>query len=217
MRDFTKTAVSALLALGFLVGCGGNNDDIAEFNKPAFYWYTQIANSLNNGAMDKADAYYISLKSEHARSPFMPTAIMMLAHSHIEDEKYLLATYYLEEYSKRFGQSSEREMIEFLKLKAAFLGIKDVYKDQKLIMDSIAHARQYLYRYPGSEYTALVNTILIRLQMSQYLLNENIAALYERTGKPDAASLYREKNSDSVVNMEDITPPKQGIIGKIFD
>ena len=53
--------------------------------------------------------------------------------------------------------------------------------------------------------------------MSQYLLNENIAALYDRTGKPDAAKIYRDKNKGSVVEMADITPPEKSIIGYVFD
>ena len=212
-----KRTVLVAIALAFLfVGCA-NKDEVAEFNKPALYWYKKIGKSISNGNMDKADAYYISLKSEHMRSPLMPTAIMMLAHAHMNKEEYLLANYYLDEYNKRFGEGDDREYTDFMKLKAAFLGIKDVYKDQKLIMDSIANANRYLVRYPGSAYAPLVNTILVRLHMSQYLLNENIAALYERTGKPDAAEIYREKNSDSVVEMTDITPPEKGIIGKIFD
>jgi outer membrane protein assembly factor BamD len=104
-----------------------------------------------------------------------------------------------------------------MKLKASFLGIKDVYKDQKLIIDSIAAAKVYINRYPGSPYAPLVNTMLIRLHMSQYLLNENIAALYDRTGKEEAAKIYREKNKGSVVEMTDITPPEKGIIGYVFD
>ncbi len=212
-----KRTVLVAIALAFLfVGCA-NKDEVAEFNKPALYWYKKIGKSISDGNMDKADAYYISLKSEHMRSPLMPTAIMMLAHAHMNKEEYLLANYYLDEYNKRFGEGDDREYTDFMKLKAAFLGIKDVYKDQKLIMDSIANANRYLVRYPGSAYAPLVNTILVRLHMSQYLLNENIAALYERTGKPDAAEIYREKNSDSVVEMTDITPPEKGIIGKIFD
>ncbi len=212
-----KRTILVAIALAFLfVGCA-NKDEVAEFNKPALYWYKKIGKSISDGNMDKADAYYISLKSEHMRSPLMPTAIMMLAHAHMNKEEYLLANYYLDEYNKRFGEGDDREYTDFMKLKAAFLGIKDVYKDQKLIMDSIANANRYLVRYPGSAYAPLVNTILIRLHMSQYLLNENIAALYERTGKPDAAEIYREKNSDSVVEMTDITPPEKGIIGKIFD
>ncbi|MEA1953007.1 MAG: outer membrane protein assembly factor BamD [Campylobacterota bacterium] len=199
-----------------LVGCT-SKDDVTEFNKPALYWYQKIGNSITNGNLDKADAYYISLKSEHMRSVLMPTAIMMLAAAHMNNEEYLLANYYLDEHSKRFGEERTLEYTMFMKLKASFLGIKDVYKDQKLIIDSISNANKYLLRYPGSIYAPLVNTILIRLQMSQYLLNENIASLYDRTDKPAAAKLYREKNSGSIVGMSDIKPPEQGLVGSIFD
>jgi outer membrane protein assembly factor BamD len=213
-----KKSILVGMALTFLfVGCVKSTEDIEEFNKPALYWYKKIGTSISANNMDKADAFYISLKSEHMRSPLMPTAIMMLAHAHMNNEKYLLANYYLDEYNKRYGESDNREYTEFMKLKASFLGIKEVYKDQKLIMDTITKAKTYIYRYPGSAYAPLVNTILIRLHMSQYLLNENIAALYDRTGKPEAAKIYREKNSGSVVEMTDITAPEKGIIGKIFD
>jgi len=215
--DFRKSILTSI-ALAFLfVGCASSTEDVEEFNKPALYWYKKIGKSISDNNMDKADAYYISLKSEHMRSPLMPTAIMMLAHAHMNDEKYLLANYYLDEYNKRYGESENREYTDFMKLKASFLGVKDVYKDQKLIMDSIAKAKTYIYRYPGSAYAPLVNTLLIRLHMSQYLLNENIAALYDRTGKPAAAKIYREKNVGSVVELTDITAPEKGIIGKIFD
>ncbi len=205
------------LAAAFLfVGCS-KDEEVAEFNKPALYWYQQMADSITRGNLDKADAYFISLKSEHMRSPLMPTSLMMLAHAHMNKEEYLLANYYLDEYNKRFGEYKSREYTDFMKLKASFLGVKDVYKDQKLIIDSIANAKKYIYRYPGSPYISLVNTLLIRLHMSQYLLNENIAALYDRTDKEDAAKIYREKNKGSVVEMADITPPEKGIIGYVFD
>jgi len=214
---FKKTVLSSVVLAFLFAGCAGSTEDIEEFNKPALYWYKQIGTSISDNNMDKADAFYISLKSEHMRSPLMPTAIMMLAHAHMNNEKYLLSNYYLDEYNKRYGESDNREYTEFMKLKASFLGIKEVYKDQKLIIDSIQKAKTYIYRYPGSAYSPLVNTMLIRLHMSQYLLNENIAALYDRTGKPEAAKIYREKNSDSIVEMTDITPPEKGIVGKIFD
>lgn len=211
-----RTLVAITVALLF-VGCASSDKNVEEFNKPALYWYKKIAKSIANGNMDKADAFYISLKSEHMRSPQMPTAIMLLAHAHMDNEKYLLSNYYLDEYNKRYGESQNREYIEFMKLKASFLGIKDVYKDQKLIIDSIAKANTFTLRYPGSKYAPMVSTMLIRLHMSQYLLNENIAALYDRTGKPNASKIYREKNKGSLVNSSDITAPKQGIIGKVFD
>jgi len=216
--DLKKSVLAGMaIAISFLfVGCA-DDKEVAEFNKPALYWYKQIASSITRGDLDKADAYYISLKSEHMRSPLMPTSLMMLAHAHMNKEEYLLANYYLDEYNKRFGESESREYTDFMKLKASFLGVKDVYKDQKLIIDSIATSKTYIYRYPGSPYAPLVNTMLIRLQMSQYLLNENIAALYDRTGKSDAAKIYRDKNKGSVVEMTDITAPKKGIIGYVFD
>ena len=215
--NFKKSIVVSMMSVFLFVGCAETAEDIEEFNKPALYWYKQIGSSISNGNMDKADAFYISLKSEHMHSPLLPTAIMMLAHAHMSNEKYLLSNYYLDEYNKRYGESDNREYTEFMKLKASFLGVKDVYKDQKLIMDSITKAKTYLYRYPGSVYAPLVNTILIRLHMSQYLLNENIAALYDRTAKPAAAKIYRGKNYGSIVEMTDITAPKKGVLGKVFD
>jgi len=212
-----RVLVLGLLFAFLFVGCAKDTENVEEFNKPALYWYKKIGQSISSDNMDKADAYYISLKSEHMRSPLMKTAIMMLAHAHMNNEKYLLANYYLDEYNKRYAEGDNRDYIDFMKLKASFLGIKDVYKDQKLIMDTLTKAKTYIYRYPGSAYAPLVNTLLIRLHMSQYLLNENIAALYDRTGKPNAAKIYRAKNNDSLVKMKDITAPKQGIIGKIFD
>lgn len=214
--NFSRTILAGILVALFLVGCA-KDDEVVEFNKPAIYWYKAIASSISKDSLDKADAYYISLKSEHIASPLIPTAMIMLAHAHINAEEYILANYYLDEYNKRFGSESTMEYIDFMKLKASFLGVRDAYKDQKLIMDSITKSTEYLDRYPDSTYAPLVNTILIRLQMSQYLLNENIASLYDRTGKKDAAKIYREKNSDSVVKLTDINPPAKGVVGKIFD
>ena len=213
-----KSMLAAMMILmSFIfVGCS-DDEEVTEFNKPALYWYQKIAESISRSNLDKADSYFISLKSEHIRSPYLPTAIMMLAHAHMNQEEYLLANYYLDEYNKRYGEHHSREYTDFMKLKASFLGVKDVYKDQKLIMDSIKHAKVYINRYPGSSYAPLVNTMLIRLHMSQYLLNENIAALYDRTGKSDAAKIYGDKNKGSVVEMADITPPEKGIVGYIFD
>ena len=209
--------VGMVVVLFLLDGCGSDEKEVAEFNKPALYWYQKISQEIARGNMDKADAYFISLKSEHSHSLLLPTAMMMLSHAHMNDEAYLLASYYLDEYNKRYGEEKSREYTDFMKLKSSFLGIQDVYKDQKLILDSIEASKLYITRYPGSSYTPLVNTLLIRLQMSQYLLNENIAALYERTNKPEGAKIYRAKNRGSVVEMADITPPEKGIVGYVFD
>ena len=211
LRELVMLTVALLI-----VGCGSQNE-VDEFNKPAAYWYQKTVDAIGSGNLDKADEYYISLKSEHVHSPFVPTATLMLAQAHMHDEEYLLANFYLDEYLKRYADEKHYEYIEFMKLKAAFLGITDVYKDQKLILDTLAKAQTFRERYPGSRYLPLVNHLAIRLHMAQYLLNDNIAALYDRIGKPEAAKLYRAKNAGSLVKKADIKPPKQGIIGHIID
>lgn len=151
------------------------------------------------------------------RSPLLPTAILMLAHAHMDAEEYLMANYYNDEYNKRFATSDGREYADYMKLKASFMGITDVNKDQKLMLDTVANANKFAMRHPGSPYEPLVSTILVRLHMSQYLLNENIAALYNRINKDKAAKIYREKNSNSPLNLNDIDLPARGILSKVFD
>jgi len=214
--NFKKAILVSMVTLFVFVGCS-KDEDIEEFNKPALYWYQKIAKSIIKDNLDKADAYYISLKSEHISSLLMPNALMILANAHIKNEEYILANYYLNEYNNRYGTIKEESYIEFMKLKSSFLGLKDVFKDQKLVMDTIEESQNYLNNYPNSRYTPLVNTMLIRLNMSQYLLNENIASLYDRTGKKEASKIYRAKNKNSSLNLSDIKAPKQTLIGKIFD
>ena len=211
-----KSLLIATAVAFFFVGCA-KKDEVSEYNKPALYWYKKLASSIRKSNLDKADEYFISLKSEHMRSPLLPTAIMMLAHAHMDEEEYLLANYYFDEYNKRFADSEGREYADFMKIKSAFLGVTDVNKDQKLMLDTVENANTFNLRHPDSVYKPLVDTILVRLHMSQYLLNENIAALYDRVGKEKAAKIYRMKNENSPLNMNDIELPKKGILSKIFD
>lgn len=214
--DFLTRSLGVALVALMISGCS-SKEAKQEYNKSADYWYQKVGESVAKGDLESADGYFVSLRSEHGRSAFVPTATLMLAHAHMDAEEYLLAGYFFDEYLKRFGDSSTVESIEFKKLKASFLGIKELYKDQKLIMDTTNDAQTYLMRYPDSRYVPLVQTILLRLHMSDYLMNENIAALYERTGKEDAAKIYREKNNNSPLKLGDIEPPKVGFIGKIFN
>ena len=206
--------VGLIIAL-FLSGCA--DDDVVEFNKSALHWYKKIGSSIAQGNLDQADKYYISLKSEHIRSPLMSSALMMLAHAHMNEDEYQLANFYLDEYSTRYGDSKSKVYTDFRKLQSAFLGIKNTYKDQKLTLDTIENSKEYLSKYPMSPYRPLVNTILVRLYMTEYLLNENIACLYDRTGKSKAAAICRVKNKNSPLDLEDIKMPQRGFIDKIFD
>ncbi len=215
-KKMKKNLWMAVAVAFLLVGCV-KDDSSSEYNKPALYWYKKVAESITASNLDKADEYYLSLKSEHMRSPLLPTAIIMLAHGHMEQEEYLMANYYFDEYNKRFATSDGREYADFMKLKSAFLGVSDINKDQKLMLDTLANADKFVLRHPGSPYDPLVKTIMVRLHMSQYLLNENIAALYDRIGKQEGAKIYRTKNSQSPLNLSDIDLPEKGILSRVFD
>ncbi|HHD75992.1 MAG TPA: outer membrane protein assembly factor BamD [Campylobacterales bacterium] len=198
-----------------LTACS-DKDAVHEYDKPALSWYQEIVKEIDSSNLDKADNLYISLRSEHARSPLLPEATMMLANAHMDDQAYIMADYYLDEYLKKYASGSKVEQAKFLKIKAAFLGIKDVNKEQQLMLNTLTEVDKFVKSYPNSIYLPIVSTIKVRLHMSEYLLNENIANLYDRLGKEKAKEIYENKNAHSPLNMADIKAPEIGFIDAIL-
>ncbi|RUM75966.1 MAG: outer membrane protein assembly factor BamD [Sulfurovum sp.] len=211
-----KKSLLVVLVLLFVIGCSGK-DAVKEYDKPALYWYKNIIKSVASSNFDKADDYYISLRSEHMRSPLLPTATMILAQAHMEDKSYLMSDYYLDEYLKKYASSEKIEQAKFLKIKAAFLGVKSINRDQKLMMDTLKSVNTFIVTYPNSPYRPIVETLKVRLYMAQYMLNENIARLYNRIGKDESAKIYRKKNENSALNLTDIEAPKEGFFSRLFN
>jgi len=211
-----KQTFTLLMFVALFLGCS-SKDVVNEYDRPALYWYKNIVKEVASSNLDKADNYYISLRSEHIRSPLLPTATMFLAQAHMEDQAFIMADYYLDEYLKKYATGSGVEQAKFLKIKAAFLGIKDINKDQKLMIDTLNEVNKFVKSYPSSDYLAVVQTIRVRLSMAQYMLNENIASLYGRLGKDKATAIYRAKNANSPLNIADIKAPKVGFLDSIFN
>jgi outer membrane protein assembly factor BamD len=211
-----KQTVTAVIFATLLLGCS-SKDAVNEYDKPALYWYQAMVKEIASSNLDKADNLYISLRSEHMRSPLLPTATMELAQAHMEEHTYIMADYYLDEYLKKYASGERIEEAKFLKIKAAFLGIKDINKDQKLMIDTLTDVDTFVKRYPKSSYLPIVQTIKVRLNMAKYMLNENIASLYSRLGKEKAAEIYKNKNSKSPLNVADIKAPEVGILDSIFN
>jgi len=211
-----KQTFTLLMFVSLFLGCS-QKDAVNEYDKPAIYWYKNIVKEVASSNLDKADNYYISLRSEHMRSPVLPTATMFLAQAHMEDQAFIMADYYLDEYLKKYAAGSSIEQAKFLKIKAAFLGIKDINKDQKLMIDTLGEVDSFVKIYPSSIYLPVVQTIRVRLNMAQYMLNENIANLYARIGKDKAADIYRIKNKKSPLNIADIKAPQVGVLDSVFN
>lgn len=206
----------ALFSFMILLSACSNKDAVNEYDKPALTWYQNIIKEVGSANLDKADNLYISLRSEHARSPLLPTATMIMANAHMEDQAYIMADYYLDEYLKKYATGAKVEEAKFLKIKAAFLGIKDVNKEQQLMLDTLVEVEKFIKTYPNSIYLPIVSTIKVRLHMSEFLLNENIASLYRRLGKDKAQEIYEQKNANSPLNMADIKAPEIGFIDAIL-
>ena len=115
MKIDIKQVFILLVATTLFYGCS-DKDAVTEYDKPALTWYQDIVKAIATVNLDKADNLYISLKSEHSRSPLLPTATMLLANAHMEDQAYIMADYYLDEYLKKYASGSRVEQAKFLKI-----------------------------------------------------------------------------------------------------
>jgi len=199
---FKIYSIVVLLPLSLLfTSC---SKEIEEYNKPAMYWYSKITQSVSNGDLERADGYYSSLQGEHIGSPLLPEATMILALAHMQHEEYLLSEYFLDEYIKRYATPNEKEEAEFLKIKAKYKALPHPRRDQALIDDAIAEGEKFKLNYPDSMYVEVINTMLVRLYLAQYVLNEEISDLYERLDKPKSADYYKSINPQPWISSSEV-------------
>ena len=197
--------------------CSQKSNEIQEYNKPAAYWYNKMIKEIAYDDIDAADDAYTSLQSEHKNSPLIPTSLQILANAHIDEEQYLLANYYLDEYVKRFVLSKNIDYIRYLKIKANFLSIPEKFREQQLVSDTINESNIFIKKFPNSPYLPLVYTINSRLYMAKASLDKEISELYARIDKPNAAAFYDKKFEENWVEKEEIVPAQLPWYKSIFE
>jgi len=210
---YIATVTLAALLLG---GCASKTNKEETYNKPAAYWYKQIIKKVSVGNLDKADDAYTSLASEHVASPLLKEAQMILYRAHLDEEEYLMANYYLDNYIKRFATSKNIEYLKYLKIKSHFAEFKHPKRNQKLLLDTIAKANTYKEKFPGSLYNPMVDTILTKLYLTELILNKEIVSLYKRLGRDKAAKIYQEKIDKSWLKETPIATENQSLFSKIL-
>lgn len=206
-----------IVCIMFVFVACANKNKVEEYNKPALYWYNKILEDIAQKDLDAADDIYTSLESEHRNSPLIPTSLLILANAHIDNESYELANFYLDEYIKRFTLSKNIDYVRFLKIKANYLGFKYQLRDQELIDQTIQKVVEFKKANRGSPYMPLVDTINARLFLAKANLNKEIASLYRRTGKKEAAKFYENKIEESWVDQKEIVEPKVPFYRSIFE
>lgn len=197
-----------LLAASFVVlasGCSPKSKEV--FNMPAIYWYEEIAKEIKSQDLEKADSLYTSLASEHIESPLLAEAMMMLANAHMQDEEYLLANFYLDEYLKRYGNKENADHVRYLKLKANYESFPNPNRNQQLLLDTIVQTKDFIVKYPNSKFKPLAQTMLVKLELGEYFLDENIKGLYSRVDKPEASKAYDEKMKKSSLGEAKLVDP----------
>ncbi len=197
-----------------MTGC---KKDEPEYNKPAIYWYQKMVNAISDSSLEKADNYYSSLQSEHIASPLLKEATMIMAQAHMYNEEYLLSEHFLSEYLKRYASQSEHEYIEYLRMRAKYMALPNVSRDQGLIADAILTGENFKKNYFNSQYYNIVDSMITRLYIAEAALNENIAKLYDRLDKPKAAQYYRDIKPESWIDWSKVEPASVPFYRAIFE
>ncbi len=213
----SRHTLIALIAVFGLLFTGCSQKTATEFNQPAAFWYDKMIYAVGMGTLDKADGYYSSLQSEHIGSPLLGEATIILAMAHIREGEFLLGEHFLNEYIKRYADAEQREFAAFLKIKAKYLALPNVRRDQGLIDDVITEGERFKKQYPASIYFATVDTMVTRLYMAQAALNESIASLYDRLDKPKAAAYYRSIKPQPWIDWNEVEPASSPWYKAIFE
>lgn len=208
--------LTALMAFFILTGCS-QKEQIKEYNKPAIYWYNKMMKQISRGDLDLADDTFTSLESEHRRSPLIPNAIMIIANAHMDEEEYLMANYYFDEYLKRFSQKQDADYIRYLKIKSNFLSFENEFRNQKLVNDTLIQIEQFIKEHGDSNYIKLVETMRARLLMAKAIFEKEISDLYGRVDKPKAQEIYKEKASKNWTNLDSVQGAKTPWYRAIFE
>lgn len=202
---FKNTLLIFFLLL--IVGCT-NKSAVHQYNKPASYWYDEMIKAIASQDNEKADTLYSSLSSEHVASPLLKEALLILANAHIDEEEYAEANKYLDEYIKRFGNPRVNEYIKYLKIKANYSAFSRPNRNQQLIIDTISNTRKFIDTYPDSPYRPMVESMLVHMELGEYLITKNIVKIYKKMGKEEAVSIYQKRLDESILDESDIVEPK---------
>ncbi len=214
MRYFIKFSIAIFMLL-FFQACADKKAQI--YNKPAIFWYQLIVKDIRDLDLEAADEHYTSMSSEHVASPLLEPILIILAQAHMQNEEYLLANFYLDNYIKRYGTYSKNEYIKYLKIRANFLSFSFPNRNQELLLKTIDETQKYVQEYPNGKYTPLVHSILVKMRLGKYHLNKRIKKLYKRTDKKVSEEIYENILQSSPLKDAKMIEPRKPWYRTLFD
>ncbi len=206
-------SIVSMLVL-FISGC---NEKDNMSNQSDRFWYNEMVRMIELRDLDKADDNFLSLETEHIKSPLLKTATMIMISAHIRGENYMLAGFYMDKYLSLFGNREDREYIEYLRIKSKYLSLRRSLRDQKLLFDAIELVDNYKYDFPNSRYLSLVQTMGTNLILAKSHLNFEIAGLYKRLDKPEAVKYVLSDKDISWFKENEIEKPQVSFFRSLFE
>ncbi len=207
-------AASLLLSVLFVAGCSGKDPQI---NQSAEHWYHQMVRQIAIGNLDMAGDHYTSLSGEHPRSGLIREATMMMAFAHMDRDEHLLANFYFDEYVRRFGTAQDLDRVAFFRLQADYQGIGRAGRDQRLVLDTLSRAEEFVQTHERSPLSHYGATLQAQLLLGRNYMDSEIASLYDRLKKPDAAEHHRQRATNELLEQGELVAPHTGFVRGLFE
>jgi outer membrane protein assembly factor BamD len=94
-----------------------------------------------------------------------------------------------------------------MKIRANYASFSRPNRNQQLIIDTIADTKKFLDTYPNSQYAPMIESMLVHMELGEYLIDKNIISLYEKLNKGDAAEFYNSKPNKVYLKEGEIIEP----------
>jgi outer membrane protein assembly factor BamD len=204
-----KKIVFGIFLSLFIIGCASKNKEIS--NQTALHWHKIIFKNLSAIDLDNADDAFTSLEVEHPASKFIPIDMLQLSIAHAKNHEFELATFYMQEFKKRYASFEDKEWADYMIAKYKFLSLDEAYTNQQGLNEALEFVNTTINSYPNSIYNYELNTIKSKLEITKKLFRQNISNLYKRIDKPKSAEIYKTD-----INKNNIIPPHIPWYKKIF-
>lgn len=213
-----KLNIFLLILMIFFSACASNKKEMFDdYNLSDNAWLEKIIESVKKNDLEKADSDYISLYSEHINSPLLASAMLILSEAHAKEHEYLLANYYIDEYIKLYGNSSNYEWLNYLKIKNNFNAFSLPNRNQYLLKDTLKDIDVFLVSNQNSKYSPLVNSIKTKLNLSELMLDTDIRDLYRRMGHLESEEVYDKRIKNNDLNDIKYIKPRLPWYRKLFE
>lgn len=199
-----KVFLFCISTLIFFVSCSNNSDN--DFNKPASFWYEKLLIAVSNGNLEQADNYYNSLSSEHAASPLIGEALLVLIKAHMDNNEHLLASFFANEYKTRFSNAKNMDYMSFLEIESNFYAFGSYGKDQGFINDQVSDIEKFVDLNGKNRYLPYIGHILTSFKLSKFEMNREIIRVYGVKDKVDAKEKYEGYNKELGVEEIEFIP-----------